>query len=613
MSMQNGTTWTWQSRAAEKRRQRDSLLPEPWRLSATAVQASLGVQQPAETKQNSLVDLDVVRRAGILTARELHITEDYTVAQLAEALQAGRLRALEVTVAYCKRAAIAQQLVSCLTEIFFTQAQARARELDALRQQGQLAGPLHGVPVSIKDSFQVRGVEATLGFVDNLGRGPSKENSCLVDVLLAQGAVLYCKTNIPQTLMTADSHNNVFGRVLNPLNTSWSAGGSSGGEGALVAFRGSPLGVGTDIAGSIRIPSLYCGLYGFKPTANRIPYGNQVSPSLPGLHTIQASAGPIGHDIESLVLFMRAVLAARPARIDGTALDVPWREAGSLFTASSAARPSRKLRFGVVPEDPFFPLHPPIRAAVRSAVHVLQRAGHTVVPLTAAEALVAQCYDVAVQMFALDRTAMDTLARSGRGGGDIGGGGGGGEPEPPVPCLATLRRAMREVAWDQVRSAGPGGGQGVQIPDTRKMQGADRLDKLAVLNVTRDEIRRRWARGVWEAKTLDAVIAPAYQNTALEHDEGGAGAYTSLMNFLDYPAINIPFGRATKADLDLADGLVVPSGSTAPVYRPETLEGVPLAIQLCTTTLRDEECLAIAKVVDACLNGHGSSTARPRM
>lgn len=88
-----------------------------------------------------------------------------------------------------------------MTEILFEQAQERARELDALRAKGQLAGPLHGLPISIKDSFQIKGTEATLGFVAYLDHGPSKENSCLVDVLLSQGAVLYCKTNVPQTLM----------------------------------------------------------------------------------------------------------------------------------------------------------------------------------------------------------------------------------------------------------------------------------------------------------------------------------------------------------------------------------------------------------------------------
>lgn len=90
---------------------------------------------------------------------------------------------------------------SCLTEIFFEQAQERARQLDALRAKGEVIGPLHGLPISLKDSFQVRGTDATLGFIAYLNNGPSQENSYMVDTLLNLGAVLYCKTNIPQTLM----------------------------------------------------------------------------------------------------------------------------------------------------------------------------------------------------------------------------------------------------------------------------------------------------------------------------------------------------------------------------------------------------------------------------
>lgn len=150
--------------------------------------------------------------------------------------------------------------------MFFEQALERARYLDDLRSKGELAGPLHGLPVSLKDTYQVKGTQATIGAVAFLNK-TSTENSALVDILLGLGAVLYVKTNVSQVLMvgvhnspliqettinisqTLDSDNNVFGRVLNPWNTMLTAGGSSGGEGALIALRGSPLGVGTDLAG----------------------------------------------------------------------------------------------------------------------------------------------------------------------------------------------------------------------------------------------------------------------------------------------------------------------------------------------------------------------------
>lgn len=116
-----------------------------------------------------------------------------------------------------------------------------------------------------------------------INRPAADFNSPLVDILLDNGAVLYVKTNIPQTLMTADSENNVFGRVLNPNKLTLTAGGSSGGEGALVGMRGSILGVGTDIGGSIRIPAFCCGTYGFKPSTDRVPFGGQTNPVVSAL------------------------------------------------------------------------------------------------------------------------------------------------------------------------------------------------------------------------------------------------------------------------------------------------------------------------------------------
>jgi Asp-tRNA(Asn)/Glu-tRNA(Gln) amidotransferase A subunit family amidase len=214
----------------------------------------------------------------LLDDRELQITGLYDATDLLAKLARREFSSLEVTTAFAKRAAIAQQLTSCLTETFFEEGIARAKQLDEhLEKTGTVVGPFHGLPISIKDSFSVEGIPTTIGFVDFLDHPPKTYNSSLVDVLLGAGAVLYVKTNVPQTMMTAESHNNVFGRTLNPYHLNLTAGGSSGGEGALVAMRGSLLGVGTDIAGSVRIPSICCGTVGFKPSVDRIPYGGQTS------------------------------------------------------------------------------------------------------------------------------------------------------------------------------------------------------------------------------------------------------------------------------------------------------------------------------------------------
>jgi amidase len=148
-----------------------------------------------------------------------------------------------------------------LHEIFFEEAIANAKLLDArfVAEKGPI-GPLHGLPMSFKDQFHVQGVETTMGYVGWIGtfegeKGTGKEkmvDSELVREVKILGAIPFCKTSLPHTVMSMETWNNIVGFTYNPNNRLMSCGGSSGGEGALIAMRGSPLGVGTDIGGSIR-------------------------------------------------------------------------------------------------------------------------------------------------------------------------------------------------------------------------------------------------------------------------------------------------------------------------------------------------------------------------
>lgn len=360
----------------------------------------------------------------------------------------------------------------------------------------------------MKDGFQVIGKEATIGFVSFLGK-KSVINSPLVEILLSLGAVLYVKTNIPQTLMTADSDNNVFGRTVNPHNTAIGAGGSSGGEGALIAFRGSPLGIGTDVAGSVRIPALCCGTYGFKPTSNRVPYGGQSSPSLPGWKPIVACAGPLANDFEALEIMTKAIIDSTPATLDSTAIDVPWRQLEK-DTQS-------KLRIGVLAEDPLYPLHPPVKRALAEAVEKLRSAGHEIINLTPEEGQVSDSSEVGFELFCLDlETSMGHIMRGG---------------EPPVPSVANAPRPPN-------------------VGNYRFVQGLEKLDflhKYAALSAKRQEISENW-RKIWSEKRLDAVIGPPAQNTAVRHDEYGWPPYTCHLNVLD---VSIDQTLEGKEDADI--------------------------------------------------------------
>ncbi|KAI7265739.1 amidase [Hortaea werneckii] len=352
----------WQDIAARKQRERADRIPSQWRLSPPHI--------PHESRTNLL---SVPRECGLLAEQDFNITENYDAPALVAALASGKLKAVDVATAFCKRAAIAHQLTNCLTEIFFDDAITRAKQLDdEMNKSGSPIGPLHGLPISLKDTFKVKGYDASIGAAA-LCFKPAETNSALVELVLQQGAVLYCKTNIPLTLAALDSHNNVFGRTLNPANTALTAGGSSGGEGALIAMRGSPLGIGTDVGGSIRIPAMCNGLVGVKPSHGRVPYAGQEAGSLPGSSKlgIEATAGPIARTVRDCELLLRVVGDASPWLFDPDVLPHSWTQQLPLLPHPSSS-PTKPLRVGIMRNDGHTLPLPPIASLMEEISHHLR-------------------------------------------------------------------------------------------------------------------------------------------------------------------------------------------------------------------------------------------------
>ncbi|KAF7715773.1 Uncharacterized protein PECH_006218 [Penicillium ucsense] len=543
------TSTNWQDLVARKRQECQDKLPREWKLGEEVLKAV----------PEHLLQYDLPRRSGILTEEELDITENYTATQLLAKLASGQITSLSVTTAFSKRAAIAQQVVSCLTETCFPEALDRARYLDEyLQKEGKPMGPLHGLPISIKESFNIKGLQTTLGYVSCLSRPPSTTESALVTLLLDLGAVLYVKTNVPQTLMTADSENNVFGRTLNPHNTSLTAGGSSGGEGALVAFRGSILGVGTDIAGSIRIPSLCCGIYGFKPTTNRVPFGGQFSGEMEGIPNLIPCAGPLGHSLADLKRFMATVVGSDSAwRYDATAVAVPWKQGVEVGNTRNGS-----LNIGVLAEDNHFPLHPPVRRALERAVDALAKAGHRIIKLDNGsnhDLSLSYASRLAFQYFTY-APHPDLITPSG---------------EPVVKSLANLSSPM---------FTGPLPVEPEKEPYT----------KINDLHMAREKYAESWRRE-WVDKNLDVVLAPGAQSSAVAHDTYAWPSYTVIWNLLDYPACIIPYGKVSRE----LDGEEMMTGDNVqPDYHPDQVDGAPCAIQVITPRFHDEQCLAAAELIE---------------
>ncbi|RMZ67257.1 acetamidase [Pyrenophora seminiperda CCB06] len=544
----------WRTLAASKRASVYSKIPPAWRLSTS--------QTVQFTETSPISVLDVPRMCGILTEKELDITENYDATALVEKMAKGDLKSVEVVTAFCKRAAVAQQCVSCLTEVMFDEAIARARECDdVLEREGRLLGPLHGLPISLKDSFNVRGVQATLGYVSFLSHPPAATNSILVTILHSLGAVFYVKTNLPQTMMTADSHNNIFGRTLNPYKLSHTAGGSTGGEGALIAMKGSVLGVATDVAGSNRIPAICCGGSSLKPTAGRVPFAGGVAVGrLGNPGTIPVVIGPCGRSIRDYALFLRSVISAQPWLLDENSLPVPWR---TIQPSSLTAKP---LRFGLVRGCKERPLHPPIARALHTTATKLKQAGHEIVLLDDKIPDLYQTALLAWKLFMLDpkKTPMRFIEASG---------------EPPVPSLKTC--GFEELkAWEAT------------------------LDKLWDLNVEKSGVVRRWfllmhgaggSASEEEDKGLDAVLMPGYQSVAPLHDTYGVPVYTVVQSLLNFPSGILPCANAEK-ELDaefFKEGV-----KYEPPYDAEECEGLPTHVQVMGKSMMEEELVEIMKAVE---------------
>ena len=233
-------TSTWQSLGKAKLSSINNSIPSKWRLSSV----------PSIEEQRDVTG-SFIHSCG-LSKHEIDITETDAVG-IVEKTTTGKWTAEEVTIAFCHRASLAHQLTNCLHETFFDAAIENAKKLDKYYAENKApVGPLHGLPVSLKDQFHVKGVETTMGYIGWIGtfmgkKGTGQEKvfeSEMVKELRALGAVLYCKTSVPHTLMAGETVNNIIGYTTNPKNRNLSCGGSSGGEGALIGLKGSPVGFG---------------------------------------------------------------------------------------------------------------------------------------------------------------------------------------------------------------------------------------------------------------------------------------------------------------------------------------------------------------------------------
>ncbi len=221
-------------------------------------------------------------------------------------IAAGRLQAVDVLETFIARIERHNAGINAVVARSFGRGRLRAEETDQRVRRGAALGTLDGLPFTVKDSIEAAGLPTTAGALSLMGYRPAHHAPAIERLTTAQ-AILLGKTNLPEWAGDYQTHNKVFGAASNPWNPAHTPGGSSGGSAAAVAAGLSPLDIGSDLAGSIRIPAHFCGIYGHKPSFGVVPFAGHVPPG-PGhqSHTDVAVLGPLARDARDLE---RALLA----------------------------------------------------------------------------------------------------------------------------------------------------------------------------------------------------------------------------------------------------------------------------------------------------------------
>lgn len=505
---------------------------------------------------------DYALQSGYYNTHELEIIQS-EASTILQHIKTRKWSALEVARAFCKASAFAQELTNCLTEVLYPEAMERAKYLDDyLDRTGKPIGPLHGLPISLKDSFITTPHPSSIG-MSAFANEPTTKDSAMVNILRGLGAVFYCKTNVPTAMMMAETINNVWGECINPLHKGLSPGGSSGGESALIAFKASPLGVGTDIGGSVRIPAAWCHLYGLKPSFGRFPVTGG-KPSIPGQEFILAVNGPMSRSLETLKLYCASVLSPEvaPWQFDHKSLPIPWR-------SNMIQPPGRKLRLGFIgPHDGLVHVQPPVQRALDETQAALEAAGHEIIHWSAelheiiVKNLVASFYD-------LGGTAITQLLTP--------------SEEPIFPAM-----------------------QGYAIAAKAELNVTQMRNKVLQRNELQQKYLDAWNATATEGKLpMDGIImacspwaAPRLGATQKDFYVG----YTGVFNFLDFCACTFPVTFTDKSvdvprDMKSFHQLSEIDGRIQADYDADFYHGAPVSLQLAGRRLEEEKVLEMVEVV----------------
>jgi amidase len=421
----------------------------------------------------------------------------------------------------------------------------RAKYLDDyLEKNSTTIGPLHGVPVSVKEHQGLKGHYSSVGFLDT--RMLDDKDAQMVRIFREAGAIFYCKTTQPQGIMHLEGVSQ-YGRTLNPHNINLSSGGSTAGEASLIALHGSVLGIGTDIGGSIRGPSGFCGIYGFKPTSYYLPMKDFLPGGFGAELNVLCATGPMCNTLRDMDLFVRTIKDAQPHIEDPRLVPIPWKG-----LANGPKTPA--LKVGIMMHDGMIVPQAPVTRALEWAISKLKAApGIEVKPFAPFQAQRAMTNIRKAYWPDGGKVVKDHLAKTG---------------EPMFPLTQWI---IKDAEGDDVGSAG-----------------------VLAQRLERDEFRIEYSAH-WESQDVDVLICPVFVGPACEHDTAFYWNYTAFFNYVDYPGVVFPTPVKTlkTGEEDYSPANQTPlsdeDSHVRELWAKGNFEGAPIDLQILARKYHDNE------------------------
>lgn len=494
---------------------------------------------------------------------------------------------VDILRAYGKVAIEAQNKTNCVTEILFPEAEEWAEK------EINLKGPLAGIPVSLKDSIAVKGFDTSVGYSCNTGK-PWADDGAMVKILKDAGAVPFVKTNLPTTLLSFESTNDVWGRCTNPHNNKYSPGGSTGGEAALLAFGGSRIGIGSDVAGSVRAPAHFSGCYSLRCSTGRWPKMG-MNTSMPGQEGIPSVFSPMARTLNDLTYFTRSFIGMKPWKYDHTVHPLEWRD-----NVETEYKEKKKFRVGVMRTDGVVAPSPACARALEQVSSALSSKGHEVFDITPPspyEALV-----IASQLLNADGCRMfSSFFRTGEWN-DPGAAQMKFYIELPRPIKYLYYLWVKYVRRDDIWAG-----------LLRNWHEKSAFENWQLVS-KREAFKSKWHAWWQEEAKMDFMITVPNATPALPHDgmkdAVSSCGYTFLFNLLDYTCGIIPVTHVDKVldQLPASFNFKKLNGVAKGAYMhydATKMEGLPVAVQIVGQRLEEEKVLAVMERIEDALEKNG--------